>query len=55
MFEPGWLKKQFEMAEEDIKNWPEWMRREANKLNHQEIKTKNNKDNQKSRAQEKKR
>ncbi len=26
-FEPGWLGRQFEKAESDIKQWPEWKRR----------------------------
>lgn len=29
MLKPGWLKRQFEKVEEDVKNWPTWMRREA--------------------------
>ena len=29
MLKPGWLKRQFEKVEEDVKNWPPWMRREA--------------------------
>ena len=37
MFEPGWLKKQYEKASEDIKKWPEWMRREAAKINSEKI------------------
>ncbi len=26
-FEPGWLGRQFEKAESDVKQWPEWKRR----------------------------
>ncbi|HEY6329314.1 MAG TPA: hypothetical protein VI756_08250 [Blastocatellia bacterium] len=26
---PGWLNRQLEKTKEDIKQWPEWMRREA--------------------------
>ena len=29
MLKPGWLDRQFDRALEDIKSWPEWMRREA--------------------------
>jgi hypothetical protein len=26
---PGWLNRQFDKVEEDIKSWPTWMKREA--------------------------
>jgi hypothetical protein len=26
---PGWLERQFKIAADDVKEWPEWMRREA--------------------------
>ena len=28
---PGWLGRQFKRVEEDMKQWPEWMKREVNK------------------------
>jgi len=33
---PGisWLRKQFEMANCDVNNWPAWMQREAAKMNN---------------------
>lgn len=29
MLKPGWLKRQLEKVEEDVKKWPAWMQREA--------------------------
>lgn len=31
--EPGWIQRGFDSANEDIKKWPEWMKREAGLLN----------------------
>lgn len=27
--QPGWLKKQLDEVEEDVKNWPTWMKEDA--------------------------
>jgi hypothetical protein len=29
MLKAGWLKRQLTNASNDVKNWPEWMKREA--------------------------
>ncbi len=29
MLKPGWLNRQFEKVENDVKNWPDWMKRET--------------------------
>lgn len=34
-FPKGWLYEQFEIAEEEIKKWPEWMRRQLLLLEEQ--------------------
>jgi hypothetical protein len=41
---PGWLNRQFARVEEEVRQWPEWMRREAgfeerrNEVNDQQLK-----------------
>ena len=29
MLKPGWLNRQFEKVENEVKDWPDWMQREA--------------------------
>ena len=29
MLKPGWLNRQFEKVEKDVRDWPDWMKREA--------------------------
>jgi hypothetical protein len=29
MLKPGWLNRQFEKVKNDVKDWPDWMKREA--------------------------
>ena len=29
--EPGWLKRQVELAEQDIKKWPAWLKQDYSK------------------------
>ena len=29
MLKPGWLKRQLEQSSDDVRSWPEWMRRAA--------------------------
>ena len=36
--EPGWIERGFKSAEEDIKKWPKWMKREAGLLDEEDEK-----------------
>ncbi len=53
MLKPGWLKRQFEKVEEDVKSWPTWMRREAGLEDQHETATEKTSPRDKERASEK--
>jgi hypothetical protein len=36
--EPGWIERGFKSADEDIKKWPQWMKREAGLLDEEDDK-----------------
>ena len=51
---PGWLDRQSQKVQEDVKSWPEWMRREAGLERGREAPAKNSNEAENAHKQESK-